>query len=198
MNCNRRCELTTNVASKLKDFGLNVLVLAPHSIDDVLNNILTVGNASGNSSNACELVENLRQRIDTVVSKSNRISEKPKVYFEVWNNPYISVNSEIWIGNLISLAGGTNIFGDAVSEWPIIRPEDVIQRDPDIMVFPVIPGIVRFWGSFDAVNERQGWAQINAIKHGRLYEVLRDNISRPGPRLVETLELLENLFRTSF
>jgi iron complex transport system substrate-binding protein len=197
-NCNRRCELTINVANKLKNLGLNVIVLAPRSLGDVLENILTVGNATGNNSKSRELVKNLRKRIDIVVSRSNKISKKPRVYFEVWNNPYISVNSKTWIGNLINLAGGNNIFGDAFSEWPIIRPEDVIQRNPDIMLFPVIPYVIRFWKSFDAVNKRQGWSQISAIKHGRLYEILRDKISRPGPRLVETLELLENLFCTSF
>ena len=119
------------------------------------------------------------------------------MYFEVWNDPYISVSSGTWIGNLISLAGGTNIFGDTVSEWPIIRSEDIIQRDPDIVVFPVISGVPRFWGSFEAVKKRRGWENITAVRDGRLYEVPRDFISRPGPRLVKALELLEKMINPS-
>ena len=142
-------------------------------------------------------MDNLRQRIDMVVSKSKTVSNRPNVYFEVWNDPYISVNSETWIGDLINLAGGTNVFRETVSEWPIICSEDIIQRDPDIMVFLIIPGVPRFWESFDDVKKRQGWAQINAVRTDRLYAVLRDCISRPGPRLVETLEMLETLFHTS-
>jgi iron complex transport system substrate-binding protein len=187
-NCNRRCEVTTEIAKKLKSLGLNVLTLAPHSIDDVLSNILLVGKATGNSAQASDFVETLKQRIDPIVTKP--VSHKPRVYFEVWNDPYISVNSGTWIGNLISLAGGINVFGEAVSEWPVIQSEDIIQRNPDIMVFPVIPGVAKFWGSFEAVKKRPGWNKISAVRKGNLYEVLRDCISRPGPRLVESLELL--------
>jgi len=196
-NCSRRCELTVKVANRLRSLGLNVLILAPHSMNDVLDDILLVGMATGNSVEAINIVENLRQRIDAVVTNSNLASNKPKVYFEVWNNPYISVNSGTWIGNLINLAGGTNIFGEAFSEWPIIRPEVIIQRNPDIMVFPVIPGVPRFWGSFEAVKKRRGWENITAVRDGRLYEVPRDFISRPGPRLVEALELLEKMINPS-
>ena len=169
------------------------MILSPHSIDDVLGNILLVGNATGNSAQASALVETLKQRIDMVVGTRRQCSHKPRVYFEVWNNPYITVNSGTWIGNLISLVGGTNVFGEAVSEWPIIRSEDVIQRNPDIMVFPVIPGVARFWGSFEAVKKQKGWNKISAVRNGSLYEISRDCISRPGPRLVESLELLAEM-----
>jgi iron complex transport system substrate-binding protein len=192
-NCSRRCELTIKVASKLKSYGLNVLTLSPHSINDVLDDVLLVGKTTGNSAQAVNLVKTLRQRIDTVVTNLKTLSDKPKVYFEVWNNPYISVNSGTWIGNLISLAGGENVFREAISEWPIIRSEDIIQRDPDVMVFPVIPGVPRFWGSFDAVKKRPGWKKITAVRNGSLYELPRDCVSRPGPRLVDSLEMLAEM-----
>jgi iron complex transport system substrate-binding protein len=166
-------------------------------MNDVLDNILLVGRASGNVAEASNLVEKLRQKIETVTKKSRKISHRPKVYFEVWKDPYISVSSGTWIGDLINLAGGTNIFGEAVSEWPIIKSEDIIQRNPDIIVFPVIPGVPRFWGSFGDVKKRTGWKSINAVRNGNLYEVPRDFISRPGPRLVEALEMLEKMIHQS-
>jgi iron complex transport system substrate-binding protein len=193
-NCSRRCELTIKVANKLKNLGLNVLILSPHRLEDVLDDILLVGKTTGNNAQAGSLVETLKQRIDRVAKKTESMSERPRVYFEVWNNPYISVNSETWIGNLVSLAGGTNVFGEAVSEWPIIKPEEIIQRNPDIMVFPVVPDVPRFWGSFEAVKKRLGWNKIAAVMSGRLYEVSRDCISRPGPRLVDSLELFADMF----
>lgn len=195
VNCNRRCEITAQVAAQLRSLGLKVLTLGPHSMDDVLDNILLVGRASGSAAEASNLVEKLKQRIEAIAKKSKKISHRPKVYFEVWNDPYMSVSSGTWIGDLIKLAGGANIFGEAVSEWPIIRSEDIIQRNPDIIVFPVIPGVPRFWGSFENVKKRPGWKNINAVRNGSLYEVPRDLISRPGPRLVEALEMLEKMFR---
>ncbi len=187
-NCSRGCELTVKVAKRLTNLGLNVLTISPHSLDDILKNILLVGNATGFSARATNLVETLKRRIAVVVSKT--VIHKHRVYFEVWNDPYISVNSGTWIGNLIDLAGGVNVFGEAISEWPIIRSEDVIQQNPDIMLFPLVPGVPRFWKSFEAVKERSGWENINAVRSDSLYEILRDCISRPGPRLVDSLELL--------
>ncbi len=191
-NCSRRCEITIQVATQLRSLGWNVLTLGPHSMTDVLEDIVLVGKATGNTAEATSLVDNLRQRIDIVVTQSNAVSHRPKVYFEIWNDPYISVSSRTWIGNLINLAGGTNIFGQAISEWPIIRPKEIIRRNPDILVFPVIPDVPRFWGSFEDVKKRRGWENITAVKNDHLYEVARDCISRPGPRLVESLEMLAN------
>ncbi len=196
VNCRRRCEITIEVANQLRNLGLNVLILAPHSMNDVLDNILLVGRTIGNVAEANNLVEKLKQRINRVVEESKVVSNRPKVYFEVWNKPYISVNKGNWIGNMINLAGGTNIFGEAVSEWPIFRSEDIIQRSPDILVFPVIAGVPRFWGSFKDVKKRRGWKDINAVKNGCLYEIPRDLISRPGPRLVEGLEMLAEIIQT--
>jgi iron complex transport system substrate-binding protein len=174
--CTRRCETTTQVANQLKNMGLTVLTLFPHSLNDVLDDILTVGGICGNESEAVKLVQSLRERIDCVVAESRKIIHKPRVYYENWNNPYMSISSGTWIGNLINLAGGTNIFGEAISEWPIISPETIIQHNPDIIVFPVVTGVPRFWGSFEEVKKRSGWAAISAVQNCRLYEVDRDFI----------------------
>lgn len=195
-NCSRRCEITTQVAAQLNSMGLNIVTLSPHSMNDVLEDILLVGRATGNTAEAINLVDNIIQRIETIVAKLNIASNKPKVYFEVWNNPHISVSSRTWIGNLINLAGGTNIFGEAISEWPIIRSEEIIQLDPEIILFPVIPDVPRFWGSFDDVKKRRGWENLTAVRNDRLYEIPRDCISRPGPRLVESLEMLVNFIHS--
>jgi iron complex transport system substrate-binding protein len=196
VNCSRRCEITTEVANRLRNLGLNVLILAPHGMNDVLDNISLVGRAVGNVAEANNLIEKLRTRINRVTEESKVMPNRPKLYFEVWNKPYISVNSGNWIGDLINLAGGTNIFGKAATEWPIIRSEDIIRMDPEILVFPFIADVPRFWGSFEDVRKRPGWKDISAVKNGCLYEIPRDLISRPGPRLVESLELLAEIIWT--
>lgn len=194
-NCSRNCELTIKTAKKLESLGINVLMLSPHSLDDVIDDILLVGNATGNSRKAHYVIKDLRHRIDAVFEASRKIIFHPKVYFEVWKDPYVSVNSQTWIGNLISLAGGENIFSNAPTEWPMIEPKDVALVDPDVMLFPVISGVAPFWKSFEAVKNREGWKNLSAIKKNRLYTVMRDCVSRPGPRLVESLELFSKIFR---
>ncbi|MFW6110994.1 MAG: ABC transporter substrate-binding protein, partial [Thermoproteota archaeon] len=137
------------------------------------------------------------QRIASIIPQSKSRTNASGVYFEVWNDPYMTVNSRTWIGDLITLAGGINVFGKEPSEWPIIQSEEVVERNPDIIFFPVIPDVPRFWGSFEAVKRRPGWANIDAVRNERLYEVPRDLISRPGPRLVEALELMANVIHSS-
>ena len=73
VNCSRRCEITIKVAGRLRSLGLKVLTLAPHSMNDVLDNILLVGRASGNAAEASDLVENLRQRIDSAFPNPSRV-----------------------------------------------------------------------------------------------------------------------------
>jgi iron complex transport system substrate-binding protein len=123
VKCKCRCELLAQATAQLRSLGLKVLTLGPHSMIDVIDNILLVGKASGNTAEVINLVERLRQRIEIVVKKSKAATNRPRVYFEVWNDPYVSVSKGTWIGDTVNLAGGTNIFGDAVSEWPILNPE---------------------------------------------------------------------------
>lgn len=196
--CSRKCELTSKIANKLNKLGINIVSISPHSIKDVLDNILYIGKSTGKFIEANKLVKELKHRIELVVLKSNTISHKPKIYFEVWNDPYISVNSKTWIGNIITLAGGKNIFGNAVSEWPIINSENIIEKNPDLIVFPVIPDVPRFWGSFETVKNRPGWKKIGAVKNNLLFEISRDCISRPGPRLVDSLELVSKIITQHF
>jgi len=193
-NCNRSCELTIKTAKKLESLGINVLMLSPHSLDDVLDDILLVGDVTGNNSYAIQISKKLRRRTNAVIETSKTIKVKPKVYFEIWKDPYVTVNSKTWIGNLINLAGGNNVFAKAPTEWPMIHPDDVVEMDPDVMLFPVIVGVTPFWNSFEAIKNRQGWENISAIKNECLYTILRDCVSRPGPRLVDSLELLSEIF----
>jgi iron complex transport system substrate-binding protein len=194
INCSHSCEITITAAKKLQNMGINVLMLYPHGLQSVLDDILVVGDVTGNSMRTQEIVKDLKQRIHTVVESSKTVMVKPKVYFEVWNDPYISVNSKNWIGNLISLAGGKNIFGHTPSEWPMISPKHIVDLNPDVLLFPLILDVPPFWESFETVKNRQGWKNIAAVKNDHLYTVLRDCISRPGPRLVESLEQLSRIF----
>ncbi len=194
VKCSRSCEITIKAAKKLKNMGINVLMLSPHGLDSVLEAVLVVGDVTGNILRAQKIVKDLKHRINMVVESSKTLDFKPKVYFEVWNDPYLSVNSKNWIGNLISLAGGENIFGNAPSEWPMISSKHVVDLNPGVLLFPVIPDIPPFWESFEAVKNRQGWENITAVKNDHLYTVLRDCISRPGPRLVDSLELFSKIF----
>jgi len=180
-------------ANTLRNMGYNVLILDPKSINGILKDIMLVGRATNNDVEAAILIRAMRERIDNIIKKVAGATSKPKVYCEIWNDPLMSAGPGTWIHELINLAGGINIFENATLQWPIVSSEAVIKQNPDIMIYPHSHGVERFWGSFDDVKARPGWDKISAVQNDRLYEIDADIIARPGPRIVEALEILAQL-----
>jgi iron complex transport system substrate-binding protein len=178
----------------LRGMGYKVLVLDPANIDDVLKDIVLVGRATDKNIEAAILVNDLRRRIDAVVSKVAGAPSRPKVYYEVWYDPLWSVGSESWENELIEKAGGINIFANQSLKYFEASSEAIIERNPDIMIFPLGHGSgPPFWGSFDQVKARPGWNAISAVKNDRLYTIDADIVSRPGPRIIDALEILAEI-----
>jgi len=182
------------VVNTLRGMGYKVLVLDPDNIDDILKDIVLVGRATDRNIEAAILVNNLRHRIDAVVSKVAGATSTPKVYYEVWYDPLWSVGSESWEHELIEKTGGINIFADQSLKYFETSSEAIIERNPDIMIFPLgHGGGSPFWGSFDQVKARPGWDAISAVQNDRLYTIDADIINRPSPRIVDALETLAEI-----
>jgi iron complex transport system substrate-binding protein len=181
-------------AVSLKNLGYAVLVVEGQTIDDVLQDILLVGRATYKNSESIALVTEMRVRIDAVVNQAADATTTPKVYHEVWNEPLMSVGPDTFIDEMITLAGGTNIFNDATTSWPIVSSEAIIERNPDVMFFPdMYMGRANFYETMEAVESRPGWDTITAVQNGALYEINADIISRSGPRIVDALETLAKM-----
>jgi len=182
------------VVNTLRGMGYKVLVLDPENSDDVLKDIILVGRATDRNIEAAILVNNLRRRIDAVVSKVAGAAFTPKVYYEVWYDPLWSVGSASWEHELIEKARGINIFADQSLKYFETSSEAIIERNPDIVIFPLGHGAGSpFWGSFDQVKARPGWDAISAVQNDRLYTIDADIVSRPGPRIVDALEILAQI-----
>jgi iron complex transport system substrate-binding protein len=176
-------------AETLRSVGYNVLTLDPTNINEVFQDIVLVGRATGKSVEAKNLIVSLKQNVDNLVNTVKTADTRPKVYHEIWYDPLMSAGPGTWIDEVIRLAGGQNIFENATSEWPMVSSEAIIQQNPDRIVFPHQHGSTLFWGSFEDVKARPGWEAINAVQNDDLYVVNADVISRAGPRIVEALEI---------
>jgi len=178
-----------DAAATLKNLGYAVLVIEGHTIDDVLQDILLVGRATYKNAEASDLVTEMRAKMDAVTTQLIAATTTPKVYHEVWGDPLMSVGPGTFIDELITLAGGTNIFNDATTSWPTISSEAVIEKNPDVMFLPdMYMGVGNFYETIEAVASRPGWDSITAVQNNALYEIDADIISRSGPRLVDALE----------
>jgi len=177
-----------DVAERLESMNVTVLLLFPRYLNDVLDNIVLVGRACGKLREAQELVDQLKARVESVVERVRGLP-KVRVYFELWFDPLMSVGPGTFIDELIGLAGGENIFHDSQSPWPIVDSEQVITRNPDVIVLPDAY-MSDYNVSIEQVKSRPGWQVINAVKNDKIYFIDDDTIFRPGPRLVDALEAL--------
>ncbi len=178
---------------KLRNLGYNVLTLDPKDANGVLSDIQMVGRVTGKETEAAEIVTSMSQRISTVVNGIKNANTIPKVYCEVWIDPYMSVGPKSWISSLIAMTGGQNIFENATNTYyPSVSSEAIIQQNPDVMIF-LPQGGNYFWGSFDDVANRTGWNEINAVKNNKMYATPEGLIETPSPRTVDAIEILAKI-----
>jgi iron complex transport system substrate-binding protein len=181
-------------AENLRELGYNVLVIEPKNISCVLRDILLVGKATNNYDKAVTLEREIKQRIDDVTTKAFEATTTPKVYHEIWNEPLMSSGPGTFIDELITVAGGENIFHEAETGWPTVSSESIIDKNPDIMVFPdMYMGRQNFDKTVEAVQSRPGWNTISAVQNDAIYEINADIISRAGPRLADAIEALAKM-----
>ena len=179
------------VVPALERLGLNVLVIDPKTIDEVLEAITMVGQSTDTEKEATRVVSAMTQRITAVTDKVASLTqtEKPKVFYVLWHDPLMTVSSTSRIHELIVKAGGINIAHDLSGDYPKISLEEVIFQNPDVIITGSGHGSSHDLPYQFAIGESR-LQDITARQNGRIYEIDGDLTSRPGPRIVEGLEKL--------
>ena len=170
----------------LESNGIAYYISKGESIASVEQEILDVGKITGHEKEAKKVVDDMEKKLKKATKKA---VAPVKVYYEVWNAPYMSVGTTSFIHDVIVKAGGENIFADLTDAYPMVSEETIIAREPEIILVPSSSGM-----EASAVGLRKGWADIPAVKNGKVF-VVDDNVyTRPGPRIADVvLELSEKL-----
>ncbi len=179
-----------NVAG-LVERGLPHLVLDPHSLADVLSDVLHVGGACHVRDRAQAVVEEARGRIERVRARAEGRPLR-RIYWEWWPKPLIAAARRSWIQEMCEIVRCTNVFGDADCPSAKVEADDVIRRDPELVVACWCGTLQRIQEP-SRVTSREGWGVIDAIVHGRVYCLPESLFGRPSQRLVEGLEMLEGI-----
>jgi iron complex transport system substrate-binding protein len=181
-----------SVIEALEQAHVTILALDAQNLDGIYKNILLAGQVTGHTSQAGKLVDDMKRRVAAVSAKVQTIpaGERPKVFYEVWDEPLMTAGPATFIHQVIELAGGSNIFADAAEEYPRVSPEVVIERNPDVILGPSSHGDALVASKIAA---RPGWRPIRAVRQGRVAIVDGDLISRAGPRIVDALESVAKL-----
>lgn len=180
------------IIAQLRELGLVVLVLQPTDLEGLYHDIGLVGEATGTQEQAAELVATMRERVAAVTALTDEVTERPLVFYELdgsdASRPW-TAGPGSWHDQFIQLAGGTNLAGAQGSAWVQISAEEIIARDPDIIIL----GDAAWGVTPEQVAERPGWEVIAAVGQGRVHPIDDNLISRPGPRVVDGIEQLARL-----
>lgn len=171
--------------ARLREAGINVIGFEPESIDEVIDTIRRIGKITGRDESAKSITEEMQKAKDEIVSRVEDV-DKPKVFYEVWHEPIMTAGPGSFMDHLITLAGGENIAGDAADEYPQFDLEQLVERNPEVYLTSAdLPE-----KTVESIMERPGYADIDAINQGRVHLLDPNIVSRPGPRIVEALELV--------
>jgi iron complex transport system substrate-binding protein len=182
----------------LRNLGYKVLVLNPNDVNGVFNDISMVGKATSADQNATTLVNSLTSKINAIEAKIAAANlPKPKVYYEVWTPPLMSAGGTSFISDVISKAGGINIFGNETQQYPTVSSETIVQKNPDVILLPTDmanTGEAPFYGTVNDVKARPGWSSISAIQNNRVVIVNGDLFAEAGPRIADQIEAAAKAF----
>jgi iron complex transport system substrate-binding protein len=178
----------TDTIETLEGLGVPVLVYYPGTVEEILWTIESLGNVTGRVKAAQDLVSGMEQIIDGISSALSNLTDedKPKVYFELKTGK--SVGPGTITNDLIEMAGGINIYGDAPTKYPQPSSEYIIDVNPDIIIIED-----QSLKTNNDIATLEGWDAIDAVENNQIFRI-DQNLNTVTPRLVEALETFAHWF----
>lgn len=170
----------------------SIISLEPMCLADLFSDIQRVADALGVPERGTEVVLKLQARIDDIAQRAAELPKQTVACIE-WIDPLMAGGN--WMPELVELAGGKELFGKAGAHSPWIDWGDVWAADPDkIVVLPCGFDIERSIQEMTALTKQPGWKTLRAIRNEQVYITDGNQyFNRPGPRLVESLEILAEI-----
>jgi len=168
---------------KLRQLGIPVYITQPNHIDDIARDLERYGTLLGNQQGA-RAAAAFRARLADLHA---RYSTRPRVrvFYEVWNQPLMTVGRAQIISDAIRLCGGENVFDDLQQMAPVVTLEAVIAVNPDVIVASGMDEARPEW-----LDDWRKWRQLKAVATDNLHFVPPDIIQRHTPRLLDGAEML--------
>jgi iron complex transport system substrate-binding protein len=187
-----------NEVARAIDADIQVISLEPTSIEGILNTITTVGALTEAEDAAIDLVENLRARLGAIEQPTQTRRDSghrpPRVVALEWLDPPFAVGH--WVPEQIRRAGGWDLLGDAGAKSVETTWQAVREVDPEMLVLMPcgfhLPETLYEW---DRTPRPSFWNELEAVRRGQVFAVDGSAyFSRPGPRIVDGIELLAEIF----
>lgn len=174
----------------LQDMGISVYVSKAASVDDVKKEIIEIGTITGHSAEAEDVVKEMNLLLAEARNKSaeaKKNGSSPLIYWQVWDDPLMTAGKNSFINDIITLAGGINIFGEENSDYPIISDEAVIAAKPQFIF------ITKASDNYSVTNNKIMFYAMKKDSGASVHYVNDDKFSRPGPRCAEAVQDLTKI-----
>ena len=181
-------------AAKIYVADAQVVSLEPNTLGDIFDNIITVGELTGTTEKAEHTVAAFQKRIDDVRSKTSSLKDRPSVFMLEWLEPPFAPGH--WVPEQVEAAGGICLLGEAGLPSVTTTFDAICDAQPDIIV--MIPCGYYIHDTLRQLDQTQfpsKWRGIPAIRNGNVWATdATSYFSRPGPRVVEGVEILAKIF----
>ena len=171
--------LQAQIAHDLIKAGINVLVFNQRSVEEIFDMILMLARIVAAEPAGARLVGQLRGELEQIAESARRFPRRPRVFFEEWMDPLIS--GIRWVEELIEVAGGAPVFPDLrlhhSAKERIVDPAIVPAANPEVIIASWCGRKV----NKDQIRSREGWASIDAVRDGHIFEIKSTYILQPGP-----------------
>jgi iron complex transport system substrate-binding protein len=174
------------IEATLTKLGIRVFAYEPQSFVDIADGMMALGELAGAKDAGIRAAATFTGAVEKVkyLTSSLPTWRRPKVFWEVSDEPLMTCGRKSFAHQLIDTAGGRDIFSDLNGPWPVISSEEVLTRSPDYILSPDDMGDMI---SAAKLSARPGWAAIPAVRDNRLFLLPADLVSRAGPRLASGL-----------
>lgn len=185
-------ETHPDILKQFEEAGIKVIVVGDtSSFEEVYENIVMIGQATGTEEKANEIVTDMKDRLTAIKEKAaEEITDKKKVWVEVSPSPDIfTTGKNTFMHEMLESIQAVNAAEDQEG-WVKLTEEEIVKLNPDV--------IITTYGYYienpsEQVLARKGWADVPAIKNEQVFDVDNDTVTRPGPRLIEGVETLAKL-----
>lgn len=171
-----------------------LVVLEPMCLEDIWTDIAKVGQAIGATNEAEALIENCQTRLRHLEDSTRQQKHHPRVACIEWLDPLMCAGN--WVPELVQISGGQNLFGTVGEHSPWMSWDELTAADPEqIVILPCGWDIPRVRKEMSCLSDVPQWKQLTAVRNGQVFVTDGNQyFNRPGPRVVESAEILAEIF----
>uniref|UniRef100_A0A7C3UXZ4 Cobalamin-binding protein n=1 Tax=candidate division WOR-3 bacterium TaxID=2052148 RepID=A0A7C3UXZ4_UNCW3 len=169
------------IQEKLVTLGIKTFVSSPKDFPSLLSEIREISRILGEPKRGESLTLEMAEKIKEFAFPPKRI------YVEISPQPLVTIGNNSFLSDVLERCGLKNIFSDLPEEYPIVKIEEIIKKDPEIIL------ILHPLAKREDVKKRIGFEKMKAVKEGKIItDINPDLLLRPGPRIILGLEKLLN------